>query len=72
MKALCAERYEDWTSRFAPVGLKCMELTGDTEMDDYFDLQDVHIILTTPVCTLLSQSVFSLWLHEMGETHKFI
>ncbi|KAK2182934.1 hypothetical protein NP493_332g03018 [Ridgeia piscesae] len=48
MKALCAERYEDWTSRFTPVGLKCMELTGDTEMDDYFDLQDVHIILTTP------------------------
>ena len=49
MKALCSERYEDWTNRFSSIGLKCMELTGDTEMDDYFDLQDVHIILTTPV-----------------------
>lgn len=50
MKALCSERYENWTNRFSPIGLKCMELTGDTEMDDYFDLQDVHVILTTPVC----------------------
>lgn len=49
MKALCAEKCEDWTERFGPLGLKCKELTGDTELDDYFELQDVHIILTTPV-----------------------
>ena len=50
MKALCTERYEDWCAKFNPLGLKCKELTGDTEIDDYFEFQDVHIILTTPVC----------------------
>jgi len=51
VKALCSERYEDWNEKFGPFGIKCKELTGDTELDDFFELQDVHIILTTPVCT---------------------
>ncbi|KAF8517515.1 P-loop containing nucleoside triphosphate hydrolase protein, partial [Hysterangium stoloniferum] len=29
-KALCSERFRDWTSKFEPVGIKCCELTGDT------------------------------------------
>ena len=49
IKALCTERFEDWQNKFGPLGLKCKELTGDTELDDYFELQDVNIILTTPV-----------------------
>ena len=49
IKALCTERTEDWTARLGPLGLKCKELTGDTELDDYYDLQAVHVILTTPV-----------------------
>ena len=49
VKALCSERFEDWKQKFGPLGLKCMELTGDTEIDDYMELQDVHIVLTTPV-----------------------
>ena len=49
IKALCTERQEDWTAKFGPLGLKSQELTGDSEMDDYFELQDVNIILTTPV-----------------------
>ena len=49
MKALCSERYEDWSGRFNALGLKCLELTGDSVMYDYSELQDVHIILTTPV-----------------------
>lgn len=49
MKALCSERYDDWSSRFGGLGLKCLELTGDSLMYDYSELQDVHIILTTPV-----------------------
>ena len=57
MKALCSEKYEDWTEKFGPLGIKCKELTGDTELDDYFELQDVHIILTTPV----SQHLSSTW-----------
>lgn len=38
---------------FGPLGLNCKELTGDTEIDDLFEIQDSHIILTTPVCTAL-------------------
>ncbi|XP_043942750.1 probable ATP-dependent DNA helicase HFM1 [Protopterus annectens] len=48
IKALCSQRYEDWKEKFGPVGLNCKELTGDTEMDDFFELQNSHIILTTP------------------------
>lgn len=50
VKALCSERFTDWQNKFNPLGLKCMELTGDTELDDYFELQAVNIIFTTPVC----------------------
>lgn len=49
IKALCNQRYEDWKEKFGPIGLMCKELTGDTEMDDYFEIQDAHIIITTPV-----------------------
>jgi len=57
MKALCSERYEDWNSRFSGLGLKCLELTGDSMMYDYSELQDVHIILTTPVSLSVRPSV---------------
>ena len=49
IKALCSERYADWSDKFGPLGLTCCELTGDTEMDDYFELHRAHIIATTPV-----------------------
>lgn len=49
MKALCNERYEDWSKKFSPVGLICKELTGDSEMDDYLELQTANIVMTTPV-----------------------
>ncbi|PBK92990.1 P-loop containing nucleoside triphosphate hydrolase protein [Armillaria gallica] len=29
-KALCSERYRDWTAKFSSLGIKCCELTGDT------------------------------------------
>ncbi|KAF8965195.1 P-loop containing nucleoside triphosphate hydrolase protein [Flammula alnicola] len=29
-KALCSERFQDWATKFEPIGLKCCELTGDT------------------------------------------
>ncbi|XP_035691410.1 LOW QUALITY PROTEIN: probable ATP-dependent DNA helicase HFM1 [Branchiostoma floridae] len=48
MKALCSERYLDWMEKFGPLGLKCQELTGDSEIDDYYQLRDCHIVLTTP------------------------
>lgn len=54
MKALCSERFEDWKSKFGPFGLQCMELTGDTEMDEYFDMQTANLIFTTPVRARIS------------------
>lgn len=49
IKALCSQRFEDWKEKFEPIGLLCKELTGDTAMDDLFEIQHAHIILTTPV-----------------------
>lgn len=49
MKALCSERYEDWQAKFGPLGLRCAELTGDSQLDDYFELQNAQIVMTTPV-----------------------
>ncbi|NWI11207.1 HFM1 helicase, partial [Crypturellus soui] len=48
IKALCSQRFDDWKEKFGPVGLSCKELTGDTEMDDLFEIQHAHIIITTP------------------------
>ena len=47
LKAL-VKRHADWSDKFGPFGLTCCELTGDTEMDDYFELQRAHIIATIP------------------------
>ncbi|XP_051808795.1 probable ATP-dependent DNA helicase HFM1 isoform X4 [Acanthochromis polyacanthus] len=51
IKALCSQCFESWKKKFGPLGLNCKELTGDTEIDDFFEIQDSHIILTTPFCS---------------------
>ncbi|XP_037682589.1 probable ATP-dependent DNA helicase HFM1 [Choloepus didactylus] len=48
IKALCSQRFDDWKEKFGPIGLNCKELTGDTVMDDLFEMQHAHIIMTTP------------------------
>ncbi|XP_026062307.1 probable ATP-dependent DNA helicase HFM1 [Carassius auratus] len=48
IKALCSQRFENWKQKFGPLGLNCKELTGDTEIDDIFEIQDAHLIFTTP------------------------
>ncbi|KAM3604074.1 uncharacterized protein V6R79_006054 [Siganus canaliculatus] len=48
IKALCSQCFENWKRKFGSLGLNCKELTGDTEIDDFFEIQDSHIILTTP------------------------
>ncbi|TSQ69527.1 putative ATP-dependent DNA helicase HFM1 [Bagarius yarrelli] len=48
IKALCSQRYENWKQKFGPLGLNCKEVTGDTEIDDYFEIQGAHLIMTTP------------------------
>ena len=53
IKALCNERYQDWTKKFSPFGLNCTELTGDTDIEDFQALQRSHIVFTTPVMNQL-------------------
>ncbi|KAM8930577.1 putative ATP-dependent DNA helicase HFM1 [Pelodytes ibericus] len=48
IKALCGQRFDDWKEKFEDIGLNCKELTGDTQMDDLFEIQHAHIIMTTP------------------------
>lgn len=53
VKALCSERYQDWQQKLEDLGIHCLELTGDTELDDCSILQTTNIIITTPVCNML-------------------
>ena len=46
MKALCTERCQDWRRKFGPLGLECGELTGDSEGNDYTDLQRLQVRYT--------------------------
>ncbi|XP_075689343.1 putative ATP-dependent DNA helicase HFM1 isoform X2 [Rhinoderma darwinii] len=48
IKALCGQRFEEWKEKFEPVGLLCKELTGDTDVEELFEIQHAHIIMTTP------------------------
>ncbi|XP_014794444.1 PREDICTED: probable ATP-dependent DNA helicase HFM1 [Calidris pugnax] len=48
IKALCSQRFDDWKEKFGPIGLSCKELTGDTVMDDLFEIHHADVIITTP------------------------
>ena len=48
MKALCKERMDDWSERFAPLGVRAREATGDSDEGEYMLLQEVDLLLTTP------------------------
>ena len=56
MKALCSERFQDWKAKFERFGLKCKEVTGDSELDDYYELQSTGVIMTTPVSSIVFRS----------------
>lgn len=47
-KALCCERQRDWSKKFSHVGLRCEELTGDTEHAHIRNVQCADVIITTP------------------------
>jgi ATP-dependent DNA helicase HFM1/MER3 len=47
-KSLCSERFRDWNAKFAPLDLKCAELTGDTDHTQLRGIQSSQIIITTP------------------------
>jgi ATP-dependent DNA helicase HFM1/MER3 len=46
LKSLCAQMTADWTRRLGAVGIRCVELTGDTE--ELPDLATCDVVLTTP------------------------
>ncbi len=48
IKALCAERQQDWQRKFGAHGLNCAELTGDTDYQHLRKVQQANIIITTP------------------------
>ncbi|KAF2643541.1 P-loop containing nucleoside triphosphate hydrolase protein [Massarina eburnea CBS 473.64] len=48
LKALCSERHRDWQQKFGPLGLNCVELTGDSDSADLKTVQSANIIVTTP------------------------
>ena len=49
LKALCSEKHNEWSEKFEKLhGLKCIELTGDTENDNENEIDSAHIICTTP------------------------
>lgn len=48
IKALCSERARDWQKKFTPLGLNCVELTGDTDSANLGHVQSADIIITTP------------------------
>ena len=48
VKALCQQVASSWGRRFGGVGLRCFELTGDTDPNDVPELCEYDIVLTTP------------------------
>jgi ATP-dependent DNA helicase HFM1/MER3 len=48
IKALCSERQRDWQKKFSPLGLNCVELTGDSDSANLKHVQTADIIVTTP------------------------
>ncbi|CCO27593.1 hypothetical protein BN14_01578 [Rhizoctonia solani AG-1 IB] len=50
-KAICSERSKDWSIKFAHMGIRCCELTGDTMKSGrsaWKEAKDCAIIITTP------------------------
>ncbi|XP_075977945.1 uncharacterized protein LOC142977749 [Anticarsia gemmatalis] len=47
VKALCTERLTEWYPKFTKLGLMCIEVTGDTDVD-FTQLKPYKIIITTP------------------------
>ncbi|XP_049873449.1 probable ATP-dependent DNA helicase HFM1 [Pectinophora gossypiella] len=47
VKALCTERLSEWYPKFTKLGLTCIEVTGDTNVD-FSQLKPYRIIITTP------------------------
>ena len=51
LKALCNEKFNDWSQKFSQFNLNCIELTGDEDssLEDFKSIKNSNIICTTPV-----------------------
>uniref|UniRef100_A0A182SQL1 Helicase ATP-binding domain-containing protein n=1 Tax=Anopheles maculatus TaxID=74869 RepID=A0A182SQL1_9DIPT len=47
-RSLCAEKFQDWKVRFAPLGISCIQFDGDNAVDDLSKLNSYRLILSTP------------------------
>lgn len=47
-KSLCAERQKDWQAKFGPLGVDCVEITGDSDQWQMKRVGGAGIIVTTP------------------------
>ncbi|XP_038210055.1 probable ATP-dependent DNA helicase HFM1 [Zerene cesonia] len=47
VKALCSERLSEWYPKFTKLGVLCIEVTGDTDLD-FPQLKPYRLIITTP------------------------
>ncbi|KAF2193462.1 P-loop containing nucleoside triphosphate hydrolase protein [Zopfia rhizophila CBS 207.26] len=47
-KSLCSERLRDWQKKFTPLGLECVELTGDSDSTNLRTVQSANVVITTP------------------------
>ncbi len=48
MKSLCAERTRDWQAKFGSLGVRTLELTGDSSASDVMAIRDFDLVVTTP------------------------
>jgi len=48
LKALCEERYNDWRTKFTPLGIRVEMITGDTGGDANINMDNIDLVVTTP------------------------
>ena len=67
LKALTHERLIDWRAKLSGLGIKCFELTGDTEDADLAEqaVRDADLIVTTPEKWDSASNVPPWWCHHM-------
>ena len=71
-KALCTEKYLEWKAKFTPLGVRCAELTGDTELSEqlslsHVDLMQVFLLVFVFVFVLTSFVVQDHHARKMGQ-----
>lgn len=59
LKALCQERLRDWSQKFKSAGITVVELTGDSEIQDFHSLVSADVIVSCLLYISIS-SIFPL------------